>query len=368
MRVMMTADTAGSVWQYSVDLARGLSRLGIETVIALLGPPPGERQRARAAQVPGLRLVETGASMEGIGGDGVGLSQAAHAVARIADDHAVDLVQLNTPEFGALARFSMPVVSVVHGCVASWWEAVHQAPLPPQYDWRIETVRKGLDAADVVVTPTSAFAETVFRRYELSEMPRTVHNGRSALVLRPGAPHDFVFTAGRLWDQGKNLEMLDAAAGELGVPLRAAGPLRAPSGTEVMFDNIHCLGALDEDDLARWLAARPVFVSAALYEPFGLAVLEAAAAGCALVLSDIPTFRELWDGVANFVPPRDERGFADAISALAGDDFERAVMGRAARERAARFTPDAMAAQMASIYRSLLPAVRRPVLAAARAA
>ena len=89
---------------------------------------------------------------------------------------------------------------------------------------------------------------------------------------------------------------------------------------------------------------------------------------CPLILSDIPAFRELWNGVALFVPPHDECAYTETISALVGDDFERAVLGRGARERAARFTPDAMAAQMASLYRSLLPAIRRPVLAAARAA
>jgi glycosyltransferase involved in cell wall biosynthesis len=181
-------------------------------------------------------------------------------------------------------------------------------------------------------------------------------------------PHDFVFTAGRLWDEGKNFGMLDAAAGRIGVPVRAAGPLAGPNGAQVLFDNIHCLGTLGEEELGRWLSARPVFVSAALHEPFGPSVLEAASAGCALILSDIPTFRELWDEVAIFVDPRDEDGFARAIGDLVGDDFERAVLGRAARERAARYTPDAMAAQMANLYRCLLPAVRRPVLAAARAA
>ncbi|HYJ81912.1 MAG TPA: glycosyltransferase family 4 protein, partial [Allosphingosinicella sp.] len=135
-----------------------------------------------------------------------------------------------------------------------------------------------------------------------------------------------------------------------------------------IFDNIDCLGALDEEELGRWLSARPVFASTALYEPFGLPVLDAASAGCALVLSDIPTFRELWDEVAIFVDPNDEDGFARAIGDLAGDDFERAVLGRAARERAALYSPEAMAAQMAALYRSLLPAVRGPVLAAARAA
>jgi glycosyltransferase involved in cell wall biosynthesis len=204
----------------------------------------------------------------------------------------------------------------------------------------------------------------VRRRYDLADPPRTVHNGRSPMNVPVGAPHDFVFTAGRLWDEGKNLGTLDAAARGIGVPVRAAGPLKGPNGAEVIFDNIHCLGSLSEDELGRWLSARPVFVSAALYEPFGLAVLEAASAGCPLILSDIPTFRELWNEVAIFVPPRDEAAFTRAIANLVGDDFERAVLGRAARERAARFTPDAMASQMASIYRSLLPAVRRPVLAA----
>ena len=62
------------------------------------------------------------------------------------------------------------------------------------------------------------------------------------------------------------------------------------------------LGALDERRSERlaWRSGRSS-PRTALYEPFGLAVLEAAQAGCALVLSDIPTFRELWDGAALFV-------------------------------------------------------------------
>jgi glycosyltransferase involved in cell wall biosynthesis len=368
LRVLITADAVGTAWQYSLDLACGLGRLGIESVIALLGPPPTESQRMRAMLVPGLRLVETGLPLESLTADDRSLAFAGATISRLARDCGADLVQLNSPELAARAAFDVPVVAVVHKCVATWWEAVHGTELPAEFLWRTDRMAAGLGAAHEVVTPTAAFGESVMRMYGLPEMPRTVHNGRAKLRVPEGAPHDFVFTAGRLWDQGKNLDTLDAAAGELGVPLRAAGPVRGPNGAEVLFDNIHCLGALDEDELGRWLSARPLFVSAALYEPFGLAVLEAAAAGCPLILSDIPAFRELWDGVATFVPARDERGFTDAISALVGDDFERAVLGRAARERAARFTPDAMAAQMASIYRSLLPAVRRPILAAARAA
>src|SRR5207248_1112890 len=104
---------------------------------------------------------------------------------------------------------------------------------------------------------------------------------------------------------------------------------------------------------------RPVFASAALYEPFGLAVLEAASAGCALVLSDIPTFRELWEGAATFVDPMDAEGFACAIEDLIGDTAFRVERGSKARATARRYTPERMANHMAAIYRALAPSATR---------
>jgi glycosyltransferase involved in cell wall biosynthesis len=367
LRILITV-SGGGHWQYSLDLARGLSRLGHETILAAMGAPVTSAQIEAAAEVAGLRLIDTGLSSPGLAEGEASLRRRAKAVAVIAQEVGADLVHLDTPALAALADFGVPVVVVHHSCVATWWDSVHGGELPAHFARHTKLVRAGLDAADAVVAPTAAFGSAVERRYGLSDSPRTVHSGRSPLAAPNGIPHDFVFTSGRLWDEGKNLGLLDAAAGRIGVPVRAAGPIDGPGGARVMFDNIHCLGTLGEAELGRWLSARPVFVSTALYEPFGLAALEAASAGCALILADIPTFRELWEEVAIFVDPRDEKGFTRAIADLVGDDFERAVLGRAAKERAALYSPDAMAAQMASIYRSLLPAVTRPVLAAARVA
>lgn len=366
--LLVLIETADHDWRYSLDLAGGLSRLGHESLLAPTGWAASDEQIRAAAAIPGVRLVDSGLAVDGPGEDEASLRKAAAAIAALAAEAQADLVQLSSPALAGLALFEMPVVAVQHGCAATWWEAVQGGELPADFTWRTDLMRAGLHAADAVVTPTSAFGAAVRRLYGLHETPRTVHHGRSPLAAPQGAPNDFVFTAGRLWDEGKNLGLLDAAAGRIGVPVHAAGPLAGPNGAPVMFDNIHCLGPLDEAELGRWLSARPLFVSAALYEPFGRAVLDAASAGCALILADIPAFRELWEEVAIFVDPRDESGLTRAIGDLVGDDFERAVLGRAAKERAARYTPDAMAAQMASLYRSLLPAVRRPVLAATRAA
>ena len=164
----------------------------------------------------------------------------------------------------------------------------------------------------------------------------------------------FAFTAGRLWDEGKNLATLDRVATRLDIPVRAAGPTRGPNGAGIRLDAIEALGSLAPEAVAEMLALQPIFVSLARYEPFGLAVLEAAQAGCALVLSDIATFRELWDGAAIFVAADDEAGAADAIRRLAADSADRARRGEAARSYAARYTVDAMTAGTLGVYRRVL--------------
>jgi glycogen synthase len=82
-------------------------------------------------------------------------------------------------------------------------------------------------------------------------------------------------------------------------------------------------------------------------------VLAAAQAGCALVLSDIPTFRELWDEAAIFVDPHDAGDIARACDALMADPAERAAWGRRARTRAELYSVDAMCDATLALYRSL---------------
>jgi glycosyltransferase involved in cell wall biosynthesis len=140
----------------------------------------------------------------------------------------------------------------------------------------------------------------------------------------------------------------------LSAPVLAAGPTAGPNGASIALRHAEALGHVGTEALDRYLAARPVFASLALYEPFGLAVLEAAQARCALVLSDIPTFRELWDDAAVFVAPQDEDGAIDALARLLADQPERDRLGRAAQEHAGRYTLERMVEGTAAAYRDVL--------------
>lgn len=354
LHVLMTADAVGGVWQYALDLAAGLRTHGVRTTVAVLGPAPSADQQVMT-EAAGVELVLTGLPLDWTASHQGEVKEAGHAVARLATQIQPDLVHLNTPALAADARFDVPVVAACHSCVATWWQAVKDGPLPEDFVWRTDLVRRGYAAANRLLAPTLAFAEATAQAYRLAHPPTVVRNGRRGLQNQTiSQDRTFVFTAGRLWDEGKNFAVIDRLAGRLSVPVLAAGPLQGPNGVRIEAHHAEPLGRLSDEDIAQYLSKQPIFVSTALYEPFGLAVLEAAQAGCALVLSDIPTFRELWEGAALFVDPRDANEAAEAVERLVQDPDARAVLERSARKRAEAYSVEAMTEGVLRAYRSVL--------------
>ena len=352
LRLLLVTDAVGGVWVYSLELARALRPLGVETVLAVMGPSPREDQREEASD---FRLIDTGLPLEWLDADPSELARAGEALARLAADERVDIVQTSSAALLADADFAQPTVAMQHSCVASWWAAVKGTPLPEEFEWRRELVKRGLERADVIVAPSIAFAAQTSRLY--GAHVHAVHNGRSLRCARELPQGEFVFTAGRLWDEGKNAATLDAAAALLRAPFQAAGSTQGPNGASIALKHAEALGSLSQTALAGLYAARPIYASAALYEPFGFSVLEAAQAGCALVLSDIPTHREIWDGAAIFVDGRDGAGFARAIQDLLDDADGREQLGQLSRSRAAQYTPERIARSMFDLYARLAPQV-----------
>jgi glycosyltransferase involved in cell wall biosynthesis len=347
LRALLLTDAVGGVWVYTLELARGLRTLGIESIIAVMGPSPREKQREESA---GLHLIDTGLPLEWLDTSPSEIRRAGETIAEIADREGADLVQTCSAALLADVRFRQPCVAVQHSCITSWWAAVKRAPMPFDFQWRRELVDAGLRRASAIVAPSIAFAAETARIYDAPVPVNAVHNGRRPTACGRVPQGEFVFTASRLWDEGKNVATLDAAAARLKVPFQAAGPTRGPNGASVTVEHLQTLGEIGAARMAGLFSARPIYASAALYEPFGLSVLEAAQAGCALVLSDIPTHREIWNGAAIFVPPYDAEAFADAIQDLLDDPDERQQLGQLAQNRARFYTPERMARGMAEIY------------------
>ncbi|TCD05261.1 glycosyltransferase family 1 protein [Erythrobacteraceae bacterium CFH 75059] len=346
----MTADAVGGVWRYALELATAMKPLGWHTVLAIIGPVPDSAAAEAAAAFAGIDLRLTDRPLDWLARTSDEVTHTATALASLAADCGADAILCNSPALAGCARWPAPVIAVAHGCVTTWWAAVRQQPLPPEWQWHHRQMRRGLLQADAVVAPSHAFALALQAAYALPALPQVVHNGLAGARTRDvEASGVQVVTIGRLWDEAKGAAVLDRAAGEAGARLTAIGALDGPGGEHFRPRHLRPAGVLSNTEVQARLRARPVFVSAASFEPFGLAVLEAAMAGCPLILSDIPTFRELWDEAALFVASDDAAGFARAIDLLAGRPDLRRHWGEAAAERSGRYTPERCASGMQAV-------------------
>lgn len=352
-RILLTGEAAGGVWSYSLELAGGLAAAGIAVVLAVLGPPPSAAQMAEANAIPGLWVVPTNLPAVASAADPEALRSTGAVLAGLAQRVRADTVHLHTPALAAEVAWAQPVLAVVHADFGTWWDAVHRSTaLPEALGWRAEVIGRGLAEADAVVAPTRSLARALSRRYRPGRSIAVVPHGRTPRPMPSHPRQPVVLTAGRLWDEGKNIAALDRAAALLDVPVLAAGPLRTPDGEAgIALHLARPLGVLDPLTLAAHMATATVFAAPSRHEAFGLAVLEAAQAGMALALADIPAFRELWDGAALFFDPEDAERLADVVRRLLAAPAGHAAR---ARERAERYPASAMVAATLGLHTDLV--------------
>jgi glycosyltransferase involved in cell wall biosynthesis len=348
-RVLITTDTIGGVWYYTLELARGLKKLGMEPLIAAFGETPAQERMTHndfAIHTFPCRLEWMQDPWEDVHRSGEWLRN-------LSDRYDPDVVHLNTYAHAAMG-FSAPVLVVGHSCVFSWYQAVKGRAPSRRWDRYHKAVQMGLAAADGVTAPTAAMLAELDRYYGPFKKCHPIPNGREIADFPvSSAKTPIVLSAGRIWDAAKNISALAQVAEDLSWPVMVAGEQRHPDGGQTPIDNVHPLGFLNQLQFAAWLSKTSIYALPALYEPFGLTVLEAALAGCALVLGDIPSLRETWDGAAVFVPPRRTDLLRSALECLIEDPKLRHRRARKARQRALEFTAEKMARAYLALYQQL---------------
>lgn len=171
-----------------------------------------------------------------------------------------------------------------------------------------------------------------------------------------GAPLRVVVVAGDFERKGVPIA-IDAVARTERCRLRVAGAGDVAAMQKLaerlgVADRVDLLGHVD--DLAPLLAGSDVVLSCSAQESFGLALVEGAAAGCAVVCTETGVGPELvGPGDGGEVVGRDARSVAAALQRLDEDPTTCAAMGAIASVRARQFTWDAMADATLALYERL---------------
>jgi len=352
-RILMTADTIGGVWTYALELAQALQEYRVEVVLATMGDSLNEAQRSAAERIDNVTLCESNFKLEWMDQPWKDVSAAGEWLLDLETVCRPDVIHLNGYCHGNL-RWKSPTLIAGHSCIYSWFAAVKGMAAPSGWRRYAEEVRAGLQKADLVTAPTQAMLSALSRNYGPFRTCKPIPYGRKAEDFQASAKEPFVFSAGRLWDEAKNVSALERAASRLAWPVYIAGADEQPNNTRIQGGNPRWLGQLAPQHLAGWLGRASIYALPARYEPFGLSALEAGLAGCALVLGDIPSLREVWKDAAYYVPPDDDSALVDTLKELIGNESRRRRASERARIRALEFTPRRMAREYFTVYNDLV--------------
>ncbi|HYW31632.1 MAG TPA: glycosyltransferase family 4 protein [Gemmatimonas sp.] len=328
----MTADPGSTVWGFALDLVAGLGAQGVEVVLATLGSKPCSGQRRDIRAIPNVLVAESDYRVEWMIDPWEDVRVSGDWLLTLASRYAVDVVHCNHLVHANLP-WDVPVLAVGHSCARSWTEATY-GTVGSDWDRYAHEVGASLRAASAVVAPTRAMLSSLEQHYGPITDGAVIHSACRPMPHASLRKESRILSVGRLTDESKNFAALNRVAPSLAWPVHIAGPTGMSSGDSVSMPNVDLLGSLTTRALSSWIKRAAIFALPSKYEPSGLTVLNAARAGCALVLGDIPALRELWDGAALFVPTDDDAALTNALQSLIDDPQRRAVLARAARQRA----------------------------------
>ncbi|MDB5392764.1 MAG: glycosyl transferase family 1 [Rhodospirillales bacterium] len=353
MKLLMTTDTLGGVWHYATTLCRALRWRGFEVVLATMGADLTPTQQGTLAKIEGLIVEQSAYRLEWMQDAQADVVASGDWLLSLATRHDVDLVHLNGYVHAALP-FNKPALVVAHSDVVSWFHWVRRRPVPAEWnDYRFG-VEQGLEGASAIVTPTKAVRDDLARSFGVqAEHCRVIENGIDLADYGAGDKEPVVLFAGRLWDEAKNVAQMARIADSVMWPIEVVGDCRHPDGGTYSARGLRFLGFLDPAAMAARFASAAIFAAPARYEPFGLAIAEAAASGCVLVLSDIPSLREVWGDTALYVTVDDDAAWIAVLNRLIASYATRMRLGAAARDRARRYSATRMVDQYAALYSEL---------------
>jgi glycogen synthase len=361
MHLLMTADTVGGVWTYTRELVTQLSTLGLRITLVSFGELPSADQLEWVEALPDISYHPTAFRLEWMQDAQPDLEASAEFLREIIGETKPDLLHFNQFYYGAL-DCDLPRIVVAHSDVVSWWVAVHGTE-PPESEWirsYRENVLGGLGAADLVIAPTAWMLAQACKHYGEPQRKAVVYNGRDPRLFNPAADKEnSAISVGRLWDAGKQPTLL--LRNDLPLKTILVGSEQSPEGAVAsaqaagQFPNLRMKGPQTETELAQLFSRAALYVATSRYEPFGLAPLEAAMSGCAIVANDIPTFREIWGDDAVYFEANNPQNLVLTIQELASNLSRRSEYGDRALKRAlTHFNSIRMAEEYLQLYRSLV--------------
>ena len=355
MRILMTSDTVGGVWSFTCELVTGLLEAGAAIMLISVGPRPNLDQRRWTDQMKDrwsncFAFESLDAPLEWMPENELAFCGASDALIQFSRQFGADLIHSNQFCFGAL-DLDIPKIITAHSDVLSWGKACRSEGMEESQWLRQyrDLLQAGLSGADAVVAPTQWMLNALAENAELSCDTQVIPNGRLVPSLPTGPRRMQAVTAGRLWDEAKNVALLYQVTSP--IPIMVAGDHLGLS-VATTASPVKLIGRLSEAELLTVFQRSEMYICSSRYEPFGLAALEAALSGCAVLANDIASLHEVWqDGALYF---DSASSLSDLLSKLYSNLELLAEAKRRSFEQAQKYSRERMTASYLALFQTIL--------------
>ncbi len=353
MKILMTTDSIGGVWTYSLELCKALQPYGVRVGLATMGKHLTTGQRRSLAALKHVSYFQTDYKLEWMEDPEEDLAEAGLWLQQVAYEYEPDVLHLNEYTFAGLGWY-LPTVVVGHSSLCSWYWYVRRQVIGGEWDAYCQRVRKGLANADRVIAPSRTMLHWLLTHYGPIPDSQTIYNASEWEVGSPAQKDPFIFTAGRLWDEGKNIQLLGEIASRVAWPIYVAGDANHPEGSKINYPELRLMGKLSRAQMEHTLASTSIYALPARYEPFGFSVFAAARSACALVLSDLDSFYEIWGDAPIYASADDPEAWVFHLNRLIADPDLRRQVAHACQRRALDYPMERMAQEYLNVYQELL--------------
>ncbi|HEX6806232.1 MAG TPA: glycosyltransferase family 4 protein [Terriglobales bacterium] len=364
MHVLITTDTLNGNWTYTRELASGLITRGFRVTLVSFGEIPLPHQTAWMERLYGLSYHPSAFRLDWMQEGQHDFYDASAYLCSLIKDLKPDIFHSNHLCYGALP-VRIPRVVVAHGDLITWWKAVHgRDPRDSAWlRWYRRTIGEGISAASAVVASSEWMLNSIRAAYCEGMRETVIHNGRNPIFFNPYvAKEDSVLAIGRLLDAAKQVNLLTLESHP--VPVCIVGddsvePVRkVPLRADVQFRDgcagVALKGPQSESQLRMLYSKASIYAGTARYEASGMTILEAALSRCALILNDIPPYRELWGNAALYFRTNDSGSLAETVRLLAEDpQLRRNFANRAFQRARESFNAHRMTDNYVQLYRSI---------------
>jgi len=239
-----------------------------------------------------------------------------------------------------------------------------------------KSLKQAIDKADAIICVSRSTAEEVesYTGLNLSDRIQVIHEGVTPFFFEktqtgclatlmglpaPGTP--FILATGKISPR-KNIARLIQALSKVAEIIPHHLVLVGGSGWDMdavyretnnpaVAGRVHQMGYVTDDQLRALYNSASLYIHPSLYEGFGLTVLEAMAAGCPVITSNVYSLPEVAGDAALLIDPYNADEMAEALKALCTNESMAEELRRRGLERAGTFTWGKCAEQVAEVYR-----------------